>query len=72
MFKISESMVFCILGVWMFVVCDVNDVGNIILIDIEGMNLGDNEVMDLLSIFVVFMFLGVVLFVREVISNYNI
>lgn len=62
----GDSVELCIVGVWILVLCDINSVGSIILIDIEGINFGNNENIDLLSIFMVFLFLGLVFFVREV------
>lgn len=71
-FKMGDSVELCIVGVWILVLCDINSVGSIILIDIEGINFGNNENIDLLSIFMVFLFLGLVFFVREVLQNYNV
>ena len=71
-FKTSENMEPCTSGVWMSVLRDASGVGNTILIDTEGTNVGDNEVTDLLSIFTVLMSSGVALFTRERISNHNI
>lgn len=63
----GDSVELCIVGVWILVLCDINGGGSIILIDIEGINFGNNENIDLLSIFMVFLFLGLVFFVREVV-----
>lgn len=57
-------MEFCIFGVWIFIVYDFMGIGSIVLVDIVGINLGNDDDMDLLSIFIVLMFFGLVLFVN--------
>lgn len=63
-FRISDEMEFCIFGVWIFIVYDFMGIGSIVLVDIVGINLGNDDDMDLLSIFIVLMFFGLVLFVN--------
>lgn len=57
----------------MLILLDMNNCGGyIILIDIEGINFKDNEIIDLFYIFIFFIFFGLVLLVRERINSYNV